>query len=380
MAQSFFRMESEELLKYQIALTMLPKVGGITAKKLISYCGGVEAVFREKKVALLKIPGIGENIASAIAKHNIFSEAEKELAFIKKHQIQTLFYTQPEYPSRLKHCDDGPILLFYKGTASLNKEKVIAIVGTRSITSYGNQKCVEFVEGLKKYNPLIVSGLAYGVDARAHKTALDNNLETIGVLGHGLDRIYPPLNKNLAESMLEKNGGLLSDFVSNTQPDRENFPKRNRIIAGMVDMLIVIEAAVTGGALITATIANSYSRDVFAVPGRTTDTYSQGCNKLIKSLKAHLAEGVADIEYIMGWEETAQKSKKNTQSQLFVELDEQEKGIVEILKESGDMSFDHLVQKTGLSFSHTSSLLLNLEFKGIVSNLPGRIFRLTRLP
>ncbi len=365
-----------DLLKYQIALTMLPKVGGITAKKLIAYCGGVEGVFKEKKAALLKIPGIGETVASAVARHDIFELAAKEMTFIQKYNITPLFYTDPGYPKRLLHCEDGPILLFYKGSAPLDNEKVVAVVGTRNITEYGRQKCVDIIEGLKKYNPLIVSGLAYGVDARAHKAALDNDLQTVGVLGHGLDRLYPTLNKPLAERMLKQNGGLLTDFTSNTTPERENFPKRNRIIAGMVDALIVIEAAITGGALITANIANSYNRDVFALPGRTSDRYSQGCNRLIKNLKANLVESAADIEYIMGWEEETKKSKRNIQHQMFIELDDQEKAIVEILKESGEASFDLLIQRSGLTFSMASSLLLNLEFKGVVSNLPGKIFRL----
>lgn len=369
-------MATPDLLKYQIALTMIPKVGGITAKKLIAYCGGVEGIFKEKKVSLMKIPGIGESIANTVVKHDLFSLVDKEMDFISKNNIKTLFYTDADYPSRLKHCDDGPILLFYKGNARLNVDKIVAVVGTRSITEYGKQKCTEIIEGLKKYNPLILSGLAYGVDARAHKTALDLDLATVGVLGHGLDRIYPPLNKSLADRMLDSNGGLLSDFVSNTKPDRENFPKRNRIIAGMADVLVVVEAAVTGGALITANIANSYSRDVFAVPGRTTDSYSQGCNKLIKTLKANLVESAADIEYVMGWEPETQKSRKITQQQLFLELDKEETALVDLLKSNGDISFDLLVQKSGLGFSKVSALLLNLEFKGVVANLPGKMFRL----
>jgi DNA processing protein len=366
----------QDLLKYQIALTMIPKVGGITAKKLIAYCGSVEAVFKEKKAALLKIPGIGEQLAKSISNHEIFSLAEKEIEFINRYQITPVFYTEPEYPARLKQCEDGPIMLFYKGSANLNHDKVVAVVGTRNITDYGKQKCQEMIEGIKKHNPLILSGLAYGVDARAHKIALDCNLQTIGVLGHGLDRIYPTLNRPLAERMLKNKGGLLTDFVSNTIPDRENFPKRNRIIAGMVDVLIVIEAAISGGALITANIANSYNRDVCAVPGRTNDLYSQGCNLLIKTLKANMAENATDVEYLMGWEEETQRNRKNLQQQLFIELDDQEKAIVDILKENGEASFDLLVQKSGLGFSKTSSLLLNMEFKGVVSNLPGKIFRL----
>lgn len=366
----------DEQLQYQIALTLVPKVGGITAKKLIAYCGGVEAVFKEKKSALYKIPGIGHTVVNALKNHGIFEQARQEVEFINRYKIKPLFYTHPDYPTRLKHCDDSPILLFYKGTADLNKQKVIAIVGTRNITDYGRHKCQEIIEGLKKHDPLIISGLAYGVDARAHKVSVDNHLETVGVLGHGLDMIYPPLNKPLAEKMIKSNGGLISDFVSKTKPDRENFPKRNRIIAGMADALIVVEAALTGGALITANIASSYNRDVFAVPGRTGDLYSQGCNMLIKTLKAALVENAGDIEQAMGWEEESRRNRLSIQQKLFMELDDQEKVIVELMKQNGDTSFDLMVQKSGVSFSKLSSLLLNLEFKGVISSLPGKMFRL----
>jgi DNA processing protein len=364
-----------DLLKYQIALTMIPGVGGITAKKLISYCGGIEALFSEKRKMLLKIPGIGNSIADAVAGFKDFDGVEREMEFIEKARIKTLFYLDKGYPARLKHCEDGPILLFFKGEANLNNSKTIAIVGTRSITEYGREKCDEIIQGLKKFKPLIVSGLAYGVDGRAHKTAMDHQLETVGVLGHGLDRIYPPLHKGLADRMLHEGGGLLSDFVSGTKPDRENFPKRNRIIAGLADALIVIEAARSGGALITANIANSYNRDVFAVPGRTSDTFSQGCNLLIKSHKAALAESAADIEYVMNWLLDEKKSR-SAQQQLFVELDDDEQKIVDTLRQNGESSFDYLVNQSQLGFSKTSALLLNLEFKGVLKPLPGRVFKL----
>jgi DNA processing protein len=367
----------DNLLKYQIALTMLPGVGGVTAKRLISYCGGVEALFHQKKSSLMKIPGIGSFTAESITSFRDFDRAEKEMEFIAKTGIKTLFYLDKEYPSRLKHCEDGPILLFYKGNADLNKTKVVSVVGTRNITEYGKQKCDEIIEGLKKYSPLIVSGLAYGVDTRAHKASLDNHLQTVAVLGHGLDRIYPPLNKNLAERILDENGGLLSDFVSGTKPDRENFPSRNRIIAGLADVLIVVEAAISGGALITAHIASSYDRDVIAIPGRTTDIFSQGCNRLIKTNKAALAENIADIEYIMGWEPERAGNKK-IQHSLFVELDDEEQMVVDVISQQGEASFDLIIHQSGIAFSKASSLLLNLEFKGIIKPLPGRMFKLMK--
>lgn len=367
----------DDLLKYQIALTMMPGIGGINAKKLISYCGGIEGVFKEKEQSLLKIPGIGKHLARAVRNFNQYDRVEQEMLFIEKNKIKTFFFTDKGYPERLKHCDDGPILLFLKGNADLNSRRMIAIVGTRSISEYGKTKCDEITEGLKKYSPVIVSGLAYGVDARAHKGALQHKLQTVGVLGHGLDRIYPPLNANLAEQMVNENGGLLTDFVTQTKPDRENFPKRNRIIAGLVDALIVIEAAKTGGALITANIANSYNRDVFAVPGKTTDIYSQGCNMLIKANKAFLIDTAKDIEYIMRWEPENRK-KNNAQQQLFVELDEDETIITNLLKNNGETSFDSLFNQSGFSFSKTSSILLNLEFKGIIRPLPGKMFKLEK--
>ena len=367
----------DNTLRYQIALSMIPGVGGITAKKLISYCGGVEALFREKKHALLKIPGIGNVLGDLVTGFKDFDRVDKEIAFIEKSGIKAMFYLDSNYPARLKHCEDGPILLFYKGIADLNNPKSIAIVGTRSITEYGKEKCDELIEGLKKHDPLIVSGLAYGVDARAHKAALDHQLATVGVLGHGLDRIYPPLHKQLAIRMLDEGGGLLSDFNSGTIPSRENFPRRNRIIAGLVDALIVVEAAKSGGALITANIASSYSRDVFAVPGRTSDIYSQGCNHLIKTLKATLVENAEDVEYAMNWQIQNDKAKPVQQS-LFVELSSDEQTIIDLIKENGESSFDYLVNKTQLGFSKTSSLLLNLELKGALSPLPGKVFKLSK--
>jgi DNA processing protein len=362
----------DELL-YQVALGMTPGIGGITAKKLISYCGGAENVFKEKHKALKKIPGIGEGISKAVNNKLVLERAEKELAFIQKHDIRALYFLHKDYPYRLKQCDDGPIVLFVKGQVDLNQPKVVSVVGTRSITDYGRKKCKELIEGLKAHKALIVSGLAYGVDTCAHKMALECGLETIAILGHGLDRIYPQSNKNLAKQ-IAKQGGLVTDFVSATNPDRENFPKRNRIIAGICDAVVVVEAAVTGGALITATIANSYSRDVFALPGRTSDPYSMGCNKLIKIHKANLLESVADLEYIMNWE-TSPKETSPIKS-LFVQLDQEEEHIVDILKTHPGAGIDAIVHESGYTMGKTSALLLNLEFKDVVAQLPGKCFKI----
>lgn len=363
----------DELI-YKIALTLIPGVGSVNGKSLVAYCGGVKAVFMEKKRALLKIPGIGEQTVNALANHNVFERAEEELRFIEKNKIIPLFYLDKEYPIRLKQCHDSPLLLYYKGTADLNAPKVVAMVGTRKATEYGRDMCRKIVEGLLEHNVLIVSGLAYGIDTWSHKAALDYKLETIGVLGHGLDRIYPFANRSLAEKMAES-GGLLCEYMSNTTPDRENFPMRNRIIAGMSDATIVVEAGSTGGALITAEIANSYNRDVFAVPGRLGDPHSEGCNKLIKINKAALIQSAKDISYLLNWDDL--NVKKNTvQRQLFLTLTPDEELIVNVLKEKGDLDIDTLLIESKILPAKAASILLNMEFEGVLRCLPGKVYRL----
>lgn len=361
-------------LIYKIALTLVPGVGSVNGKSLVAYCGGVKAVFMEKKHTLLKIPGIGEQTVNALVNHNVFARAEEELSFIEKNNIAPLFYLDKPYPIRLKQCHDSPLMLYYKGTSDLNVPKVVALVGTRNATEYGRDMCRRIVEGLTEHNVLIVSGLAYGIDTWSHKAALDNKLETVGVLGHGLDRVYPYANRSLAEKMLE-NGGLLCEYMSNTLPDRENFPMRNRIIAGMSDAIVVVEAGEKGGALITAEIANSYNRDVFAVPGRIGDPHSEGCNKLIKTNKAALIQSAKDISYIMNWNDL-KVQKKTIQRQLFLNLSPEEELIVSILREQGDLDIDTLLIETTLSPAKAASVLLNMEFEGILRCLPGKVYRL----
>ena len=361
-------------LIYKIALTLIPGVGSVNGKSLVAYCGGVRAVFLEKKRALLKIPGIGEQTVNAITNHNVFDRAEEEIRFIRHKNITPLFYLEKDYPVRLKQCHDSPLMLYYKGTADLNVPKVVAMVGTRNATEYGRDMCRKIIEGLVEQNVLLISGLAYGIDTWSHKAALENKLETIGVLGHGLDRVYPYANRTLAEKMLES-GGLLSEYMSNTLPDRENFPMRNRIIAGMSDAVIVVEAAETGGALITAEIANSYNRDVFAIPGRIGDLHSEGCNKLIKINKAALLQSAKDIIYLMNWNDV-KGNKKSMQRQLFVNLSSDEELIVETLKEKGDLDIDTLLIETAMMPAKAASVLLNMEFEGIIRCLPGKVYRL----
>jgi len=362
------------MLRYQIALTLLPGVGDVLGKKLVAYCGGVEAVFREKRKNLEKIPGIGDKLVEAILSQNVFSRVDEEIDFIEKNNIQPLFYLHKNYPARLKNCVDSPIMLYFKGTCDLNGQKAISVVGTRNATNYGKEVCEKIIKGLSAYNVIIVSGLAYGIDTCAHRHALENNMKTVAVLGHGLDRVYPYLNRGLAEKMIDQ-GGLLSEFMSQTQPDRENFPRRNRIIAGMTDGTLVIEAAKSGGALITAEIANSYNRDVFSVPGRIGDTWSEGCNALIKSNKAHLVQSAEDIAYIIGWINN-NVAKPKIQRELFIELSPDEEKVIEILRSAETMGIDDVSFNTELPTSKVSSTLLNLEFQGLVKVLPGKVYKL----
>ncbi len=365
-------------LKYKIALSLIPKVGHVTAKKLVAYVGDFEGVFKESKKSLLKIPDIGQTLANNIVHANVLPLAEKEIEFIEKNNIRVVFYLDEEYPERLKHCIDAPILLYTKGELSLNQRKVLSIVGTRKATDEGVSFCTSLVSALadRGHNPIIVSGLAYGIDATAHKAALDNNLATVAVLGHGLDIIYPASHKLLAKKIID-NGLLITDFPSKSKRDKNNFVKRNRIIAGLSDATIVVESGEKGGALVTADIANSYNRDVFAVPGRVTDTYSKGCNQLIKTNKAALLEKVEDIEYLLGWEPENKMNQKDIQRHLFVELNDEEKIIVDILKSNTkELPIDTICLKAQMPTSKVSPILLELEFKGILKTLPGKTYKL----
>lgn len=365
----------DNTLLYQIALTLLPGVGDVNARKLVSYTGSPEAVFSEKKGNLLKIPGMGSLTVDLIVKNrNVVERAAREVEFVSKYSVKPIFFTSKEYPERLKHCADSPVLIYTLGNADLNGPRIISIVGTRRATEYGKEICRKIVYGLSEMNVLVISGLAYGIDTCAHKSALDEGLPTAGVLAHGLDRIYPPLNSLLAGRMINQ-GGLITEFPSGTNPDRENFPKRNRVIAGLSDATIVIEAGVKGGALITADIANSYNRDVFAVPGRIGDPVSEGCNNLIKTNRAALVQSANDIRYIMGWDDQVPVPGA-TQTRLFVQLDSDQEAIVGVFNENGDCSLDKLCLTTGLQTSKVAAALLALEFEGMVKSLPGKIYRL----
>ena len=283
-----------------------------------------------------------------------------------------MYFLEADYPEKLKHCVDGPVVLFSSGNINLEGRKIISIVGTRQITSYGTDFCKKFIEDLAPLNPVIISGFAYGVDIVAHQAALDNNLQTIGVLAHGLNQIYPKAHKKYMAKM-EENGGFMTEFWSTSNPDRENFLKRNRIIAGMAEATVVIESADKGGSLVTANLANDYNRDVFAVPGRITDKYSQGCNNLIKSQRANLLASAADMIYMLNWE-LEEKKHKPVQKQLFVSLEMDEQKIYDYLQKSGKELMDIIALECELPVYKISSLLLNMELKGVIRPLPGKLF------
>ncbi len=369
-------MPSGELI-YQIGLTSMEGVGDVLAKNLLAYCGSAKAVFETKKTLLLKIPGIGEYAANIVANSkSVLLEAEREVEFILENKIEPLFFTDENYPQRLKFCSDSPILLYYKGNTNLNSEKIVAVVGTRQPSNYGKDLTEKFISELKGSGILVVSGLAYGIDILAHKKALENDLDTLAVVAHGLDRIYPQLHTAVANKMI-KQGGLLTDFKSGTNPDAVNFPKRNRIVAGMCDALVVIESKREGGSLITATIANSYNKDVFAFPGRTTDPYSEGCNGFIKSNKAALMESAADLFYIMGWNNEKGEKKPNTkQIPLLLNLGEEEQKIVNAFSEKKSMHMDEISYACNFPVSKVSALLLQLEFSNIIKSHPGKMYSL----
>lgn len=366
-----FAMHEEELF-YLLALQKVELVGDIVAKKLLNHFGNAKNVFQSHASKLSSIDGIGSILIKNLKDKTVFEKAEKELHFIKENRIDTLFFQDENYPDKLKHCIDGPVLLFSSGNMDLKNRKVISIVGTRQITSYGMECCKKLIADLAPLNPVIVSGFAYGVDIVAHQAAMENNLQTIGVVAHGLNQIYPKVHTKYVAKM-EENGGFLTDFWSSSNPDKENFVKRNRIVAGMSEATIVIESADKGGSLITANMAVDYNRDVFAFPGRSTDKYSQGCNNLIKTQKANLMTSAADLIYMLNWD-LESENPKPVQKQLFVELDHDEQKIYDYLLKSGKELLDIIALECEFPVYRISSILLNMELKGVIRPLPGKLF------
>jgi len=359
-------------LYFTLALLQVEGVGDIVAKKLINHCGSAEKVFDTKKNRLLSIDGIGEILLKNLSDKSVFKLAQQEIDFVEQEKIAFHSFLDEKYPERLKHCIDGPPIIFSSGNIDLQAKRIISIVGTRKITSYGSEFCKKLIEDLAPLNPVIVSGFAYGVDITAHQVAMEHNLQTIGVLAHGLNQVYPKTHKKYISKM-EQNGGFLTEFWSTSNPEKENFVKRNRIVAGMSEATIVIESADRGGSLITATLANDYNRDVFAVPGRITDKYSQGCNNLIKTQRAHLLSSAADLVYILNWE-LENKKTKTIQKQLFVSLENEEQKVYDYLVQKGKELMDIIALECEFPIYQLSSILLNMELKGVVRPLPGKLF------
>jgi DNA processing protein len=362
---------SDQDLFYLLALLKVDGVGDIMAKKLLTHCGNAESIFSAKTNQIAAIDGVGAFLLKNLKDKTIFEKANKELEFIKSNDIQVSFFQDEHYPDRLKHCFDSPVLLFKSGNIDLKNRKIISIVGTRQITSYGTEFCRSLIEDLSPLNPVIVSGFAYGVDIVAHQFAMEHNLQTIGVLAHGLNQIYPRTHKKYVARMME-NGGFITEFWSSSNPDKEKFVRRNRIVAGMTEATIVIESADKGGSLITANFANDYNRDVFAVPGRVTDTYSKGCNNLIKMQKANVLTNAADLVYMLNWD--IQNKSKTIQKQLFVELEEDEQLIYEYLLKNGKELLDTIALQCNFPIYKISGILINMELKGVIRPLPGKLF------
>lgn len=362
---------------YKIAFSFLNGLGSKNARKVIAYTGGLESFFKEKKQNFLKIPGIGESHIRKLNREAALKKAEEELKFIEANDIKLSFYLDENFPQRLLNCPDSPTTLYYKGEIDFNASRILSVVGTRNATDYGKDNCEKIIKALALHTEktIILSGLAYGIDICAHKAAMKYQLPTIAVLGHGFHLMYPAQHRKYAEEIIH-NGGLISEFTSQSIIDPKHFVRRNRIIAGMADATLVMESANKGGSLTTADIANSYNRDVFAFPGRVGDVYSQGCNHLIKTNQAHLIESVSDLEYILGWDNQVEKNDA-VQTKMFVELSSDEELLISLIKENGKLGIDMLSVKSKLPMSRVSGLLLKMEFEGLVRAHPGKIYSLS---
>lgn len=367
-------MQNTEELGKLLALNFIKGLGPRIIKSLVAYCGSVHDVFGSSLKSLKTVPGVGPQTASRIVNFQEWERVETELEFLSKHGIQTLMFYNNDYPSRLKELVDSPTMLFVKGNSTLNSGKMLGVVGSRKATNYGKSLVRELIADLAPYNPIIVSGLAYGIDIEAHKSALEHKLDTFGVLAHGLDTMYPSTHRNVAAQMT-KNGGLITEFTSGVKLVKEMFPRRNRIVAGLVDGLLVVETTKKGGAMITANIAFSYNREVMAAPGRAVDEYSSGCNHLIKVNKASLIESARDVAWIMGWPSPGEEERKNTK---LSQLKGEEKRIYEVLLQLpvDGLRFDQVQEEIQMSGPDLSLHLLNMEFNGDVESLPGNKYKI----
>ncbi|MCD8293494.1 MAG: DNA-processing protein DprA [Prevotellaceae bacterium] len=362
-----------------VALTLCPGIKPIVAKRLVECVGSAADVFRRRGELPRLVPDIGKPLLAALDAPDIFARAEAELAFAEKHRITCLTLHDTAYPARMRECEDAPLALFFKGEADLNRKHVVSVVGTRRASEYGKQFCESFLRDLAALVPdvLVVSGLAYGIDVQAHRAAMRNGLPTVAVLGHGLDRIYPPAHRRTAVEMLE-GGGLVTEFHSGTSPMRYHFVSRNRIIAGMADATVVVESAAKGGSLITAELAMGYHRDCFAVPGRVTDGASVGCNQLLRDNKAALIQHAEDFAKAMGWVEDGAAVEKAAPRLPFVELSEEETRVVQILSRYDSLQINALVVESDIPVHRLSALLFELEMKGMVKAMVGGAYRVIK--
>jgi len=365
-------MKEDEFLAL-LTLQHIPFLGDGSIKKLIHHFGSAQEVLRQKEKDLLRVDGIGSHKLQSFWDTSHIKAADEEIAYLNKNQVRYSCYTDPDYPNRLKQCIDSPVVLFYRGNIDWNQPKIISIVGTRKITTYGERIVEELISNLAPLDPIIVSGFAYGVDIGAHRAAMKNDLQTIGVLAHGLNQIYPKAHEKYMKPM-EERGGFITDFWSSDSFVHTNFLQRNRIIAGFSEATIVIESAEKGGSLVTADFANGYSRDVFAVPGRTTDVQSLGCNNLIKQQRAHVLTSAADLIYILNWK--LEQQPKPIQKKLFVELNEEEKKVYNFLKEQKKEPLDNIALQCGIPAYKVAGILLQMELKGLVKPMPGKQFEL----
>jgi DNA processing protein len=363
----------EDDLPWLIALTQVPHIGPVHARVLLQHAGSARAVFRSPRRVLETIPGIGKVRADAIRGWKDMHMAEREARFMQQYHIRAISFRDPDYPQRLSHAYDAPVLLYYRGTASLNHQRVISIIGTRTPSEYGKDRARDLLQQLATYQPLVISGLAYGIDTLAHRHALRQGLPTVGVLAHGLDRIYPNDNKSLAREMLE-HGGLLTDFPSGTNPDAVNFPRRNRIVAGLADAVVVVETGEKGGSMITARMANGYDREVFAFPGRTTDAKSAGCHTLIRENRAQLFTGAEHIATAMNWHADV-KDRSPVQTAFRLPLPATEQAVLDLVLHREQPSFDEISRQLGLDAGETASILLSLEMQQYILPLPGKRYR-----
>lgn len=375
-------MDTQEIIS-AIALTKLKGLSLLNARTLLETIGSASEVFVHRKDIVSVIPDASQRLVSAFADADVaMKAAEEEMEFIEKKNLKVFTLNDEDYPQRLRECEDAPLVLYFCGSANLNSQHIISIVGTRKCSEYGREVCNHFIADLKRYYPdtLIVSGLAYGIDICAHRAALDNGMSTVGVLAHGLDNIYPSMHRQTAAEMVHQQGGLLTEYTIRTTPEKGNFVRRNRIVAGLCDACIVVESSERGGSLITAELALEYNRDVFAFPGRVYDETSRGCNNLIRRQQATLLTCAADLLDAMGWENPLKKTSKPeaVQQELFPDLTDEERALVNTLKDVDDKHINQIAIDANIPYSRASMILFDLEMKGVVRALGGARYRVVK--